>query len=339
MKLIHHVEEHNISYVCNVFCERDPAYDNLAGPVWWHVDTPARAELSVPGELMLNKEFCIKYDMTVTSNVLGGDVEHILSAALQDVSGEVYLLNPTASILAGLFRSEHVSADLPDQFHMRVVATESRLKTITDPFLIASMTADLIETDLLTLRSVDSLAQRAIIITPVHLISVVQIDEQVIGLTAVERECVESANASARSVFEAGEAFSLRTPPLSKVQQTLKSEIGEGVSEEFRSVIQTLQHTNKMSNRLDGVTLSLLVAARHNVLLYEISKWGEDVGVASKATFSRTKSELENKGLISTEKVPIEVGRPRLRLQVAAESVAEADPEELAENAYALLNN
>ena len=55
------------------------------------------------------------------------------------------------------------------------------------------------------------------------------------------------------------------------------------------------------------------------MLLYDISRWGEDVGVASKATFSRAKSRLEDAALIRTEKVPIDVGRPRLRLTLPAE--------------------
>jgi predicted transcriptional regulator len=64
-------------------------------------------------------------------------------------------------------------------------------------------------------------------------------------------------------------------------------------------------------------------------LLYDLSKWGEDVGVASKATFSRVKTNLEEQGLLDTEKVPIDVGRPRLRLLLGDERLREADPEEL----------
>ena len=72
------------------------------------------------------------------------------------------------------------------------------------------------------------------------------------------------------------------------------------------------------------MTISLLIAAKNEVLLYDISKWGEDVGIASKATFSRTKSRLEESGVITTEKVPIDVGRPRLRLQLGDGRLREA---------------
>jgi hypothetical protein len=87
----------------------------------------------------------------------------------------------------------------------------------------------------------------------------------------------------------------------------------------------------------DEVTISLILAARNGELLYDISKWGEDVGLASKATFSRTKSALEDLGLIATEKVPIDVGRPRLRLKFADERLRTASADELASVAMGLM--
>ncbi|MFB6184704.1 MAG: DUF5821 family protein, partial [Haloarculaceae archaeon] len=69
----------------------------------------------------------------------------------------------------------------------------------------------------------------------------------------------------------------------------------------------------------------------------DISKWGEDIGLASKATFSRTKTKLEDMGLIDTEKVPIDVGRPRLRLMLGDDRLSEADTDELASVAQSLL--
>ncbi|PHQ46924.1 hypothetical protein DJ68_04650, partial [Halorubrum sp. C3] len=85
------------------------------------------------------------------------------------------------------------------------------------------------------------------------------------------------------------------------------------------------------------VTVSLLVAAKNDVLLYDISKWGEDVGIASKATFSRTKTRLEDLGVIDTEKVPIDVGRPRLRLKLGDERLEGVDAAELAAEAAEMM--
>ena len=88
---------------------------------------------------------------------------------------------------------------------------------------------------------------------------------------------------------------------------------------------------------LSEVTVALLVAAKNEQLLYDISKWGEDTGVASKATFSRTKTNLEERGLIDTEKVPIDVGRPRLRLKLADDRLTNVSAAELASVAQSVL--
>jgi hypothetical protein len=66
----------------------------------------------------------------------------------------------------------------------------------------------------------------------------------------------------------------------------------------------------------------LLVAGRHELLLHDLSTWGEELGVASKATFSRGKTALIEDGILTSEKVPIEVGRPRLRLLLTDEHAA-----------------
>jgi predicted transcriptional regulator len=62
------------------------------------------------------------------------------------------------------------------------------------------------------------------------------------------------------------------------------------------------------------------------------------VGIASKATFSRTKTKLEDMGLIDTEKVPIDVGRPRLRLKLGDDQLKSANTDQLASVAMSMLN-
>ncbi|MFB6177166.1 MAG: DUF5821 family protein, partial [Halobaculum sp.] len=57
-----------------------------------------------------------------------------------------------------------------------------------------------------------------------------------------------------------------------------------------------------------------------------------------KATFSRTKTRLEDVGIVDTEKVPIDVGRPRLRLKLGDDRLREASSEDLASVAQSILN-
>ncbi|KPN32124.1 hypothetical protein SY89_02884 [Halolamina pelagica] len=117
----------------------------------------------------------------------------------------------------------------------------------------------------------------------------------------------------------------------------MAADIGDQSREDFDTVLSSLETARGDGDGLDEVTISLLVAAKNDVLLYDISKWGEDVGIASKATFSRTKTRLEELGLIDTEKVPIDVGRPRLRLKLGDERLHGADAEELASVAQSMI--
>jgi hypothetical protein len=115
------------------------------------------------------------------------------------------------------------------------------------------------------------------------------------------------------------------------------TDIGDDAAADFDAVLDSLQTARGDGDGLDEVTISLLVAAKNGELLYDISKWGEDIGLASKATFSRTKTQLEDRGLIDTEKVPIDVGRPRLRLKLGDDRLTEADADELASVAQSLI--
>ena len=119
--------------------------------------------------------------------------------------------------------------------------------------------------------------------------------------------------------------------------ETLEADIGPDAAADFETVLDSLETARGDGEGLDEVTISLLVAAKNGELLYDISKWGEDVGVASKATFSRTKTQLEDNGLLDTEKVPIDVGRPRLRLLLGDSRLGEADAEDIAGVAQEML--
>jgi len=110
----------------------------------------------------------------------------------------------------------------------------------------------------------------------------------------------------------------------------MAAEIGEATREDFDAVLAAMDSARGADGEVDEVTVALLVAAKNDVLLYDISKWGGDVGIASKATFSRTKTRLEDLGIIDTEKVPIDVGRPRLRLKLGDERLNGLDAAELA---------
>jgi len=272
--------------------------------------------------------------MSSSTNVLGATVEDVVSSALRSVSDTAYVVGPTREIVEALVE---LGVDADATPNVRVLSDESLLKDVLDDFLLASNAASLIDDGVLDLRVTDERFENTLVVTESSVVAVVTAGDRIAGLTTDDEAFVRSANDTYRDAFEASEPFTLRTPSISAVRESLESDFGPEMRADFDAVLRSLQAVPDDGSILDEVTVSLLVAAKNDVLLYDISKWGEDVGIASKATFSRTKTELEDVGLIETEKVPIDVGRPRLRLRLGDERLRDAEADQLASTARDIL--
>ncbi|MCU4740345.1 DUF5821 family protein [Halobacteria archaeon AArc-m2/3/4] len=272
----------------------------------------------------------------MTSNLLNHQIDDILETVLSDASGDVYMVNPSWDAIEEFVTvATEFDGDLPT---VHMLADERTLKDVMDDFIVASNAADLIVEDALALRTLDQAPENSLLITDDRVVAVVHAGDRVGGLVTDDEEFVEAAVDSYASRWEDADAFNLRTPPISRVRETLSDEISTDAEGDFSAILNSLETARGDGDGLDEVTISLLVAAKNDALLYDISKWGEDVGIASKATFSRTKTKLEDMGLIDTEKVPIDVGRPRLRLKIGDERLQEADNGQLATVAQSILN-
>ncbi|MEF8882572.1 MAG: DUF5821 family protein [Halapricum sp.] len=269
----------------------------------------------------------------VSQNLLESEIENILETTLTSTE-KLVVVNPSRKTIRELVSSMDAVEEVPA---VNVLAEERALKDVMDDFLVASSAADLVASDTLTLRVLEGEPVNSLLVSPESVVSVVTAGDKVAGLTTTDGEFVEQAYDYYEALWEDAETFKLRTPPLSTVQETLVTDIGDDAAADFDAVLDSLQTARGDGDGLDEVTISLLVAAKNGELLYDISKWGEDIGLASKATFSRTKTQLEDRGLIDTEKVPIDVGRPRLRLKLGDNRLTEADADELASVAQSLI--
>ncbi|CDK38145.1 DUF5821 family protein [Halorubrum sp. AJ67] len=223
--------------------------------------------------------------------------------------------------------AEDMNADGDEQV-VHLLADESQIKDALFDFITASKIAELVDQGRLDIRILDEPVQNAILTTESEVVVPLMSGHTVTGS---DEDIATSLYTEFEATFEAAESYNLRTPALSEVKATLREEIGDDTADEFEEVLAHAEEISNTNEYLDVVEVALLLAARNEVLLYDISRWGEDVGVASKATFSRTKSALEDAGLITTEKVPIDIGRPRLRL-TATERIANADLTTLSED-------
>ncbi|PSQ18598.1 hypothetical protein BRD00_04740 [Halobacteriales archaeon QS_8_69_26] len=272
---------------------------------------------------------------SVDPNLLDTKLDEIIRETLDEADDELLVINPSNEAIAEFVRVASLyDGDLPQ---VSMLADERTLKDATDDFKVASKAADLVDEGLLSLRTTDGEQENSLLITRDSVVALVAAGTSVGGLTTDRGEFIETAFDTYKDEFQRAEEYTLRTPGLSRVRQTLSDEIGPDAEADFTNILDSLETARGDGDGLDEVTISLLVAAKNEVLLYDISRWGEDVGIASKATFSRTKTKLEDMGIVDTEKVPIDVGRPRLRLKFGDDRLKNADEDQIVSIAQSLL--
>lgn len=273
----------------------------------------------------------IHYTFTImASNLLDDTIEDVFRTVFETTPDELLVVNPSADVIEALVA---VATDVSEFPRIRLLGDEATLKTARGEFTLASNAANLIDDDTLTIRAHQGASENSLLVTPTEVVALVTAGDTVVGLSVDDNEFVSLADDVYMSAWEDADEFTLRTPSRLRMRATLADEIGDPVETDFTGVLDSLETARSDANGsadLDPVIISLLVAAKHGVQLYDISRWGEDVGLASKATFSRTKTRLEDEGLLDTEKVPIDVGRPRLRLMFGDDRLGDASTDQLA---------
>jgi len=129
-----------------------------------------------------------------------------------------------------------------------------------------------------------------------------------------DEESIRELGSDFKSIYTDGNDVSTDVPPWDELLTQLEEIVGRETRGEYRRLVSAATLSTRDS--IDEVAVALIAAARAGALNYEISSWGEEMNVGSKATFSRRKKELEEQGLIVTERVPVDVGRPRQRLLI-----------------------
>ncbi len=268
----------------------------------------------------------------VRSNIHAESTRGVLREGFEKAEDELLIVNPSKRLLRELIDC------VPERetIHLRLFADPAPLKALLDDFLLASAVADLVAEGTFSIRNLETIPRHSLLVTSEFVISLVETETRVAGLTATDTSFVSTLYNEYDDRWARAEEFSLRTPPLTTVRETLTEEFDAETAADFDRMLDSLDTARGDGDGLDEVTISLLVAANNGQLLYDISRWGEDIQLASKATFSRTKNILEDAGLIETEKVPIDVGRPRLRLMLNG-SLRDSDIETISTRAQEIL--
>lgn len=270
--------------------------------------------------------------MALESTYIASSSNDLYQTSLSKTTGDVIAVNPSEEQAEALVT---VVDQLQEPPTVRILMQESVAKWLRDDFVLASTAADAIAAGNLSLRIDSSLHGNTLMVTTEAVAAIVSAGDWVARLVTNDEEFVESTRAKWTEEWDSAAEFSLRTPPRSVIYSSLAEEIGEEVDADFQVMFNSID-TTRDTDLIDGVAMNLLAAAKHGVQLYDISTWGEDIGVASRATFSRKKNRLEDNDLLTTEKIPIDVGRPRMRLLLGDE-LQGVEADELIERAKNLL--
>ena len=242
------------------------------------------------------------------SSVEVADAE-VFQDVFRDSSDEILAIGLNEPATAKLLHALD-TMDEPPLVHL--LTYESVLKWVREDFVIASTAAELIATNTLSIQMAEGPFENALLITDDSITAIISTEDGVVGLSTDRAELVEQTRSHWAGRYNESGSFPLRTPAYSTVKESLAAEFSSELASDFQSILDALGTTRGQGP--DEVVIALLVAAKNEKLLYDISRWGENIGIASKATFSREKMRLEGAGLVATEKVPVDVGRPRLRL-------------------------
>jgi hypothetical protein len=235
---------------------------------------------------------------------------------------EVFAAGLDNELAAGLVDGLAASDDPPT---VHLLMADNVLKWFRRDFHLASTTAELVAAGELAIRVADDVVANAIITTDQSVVSLVRAEDQVVGLGTDDETFVASMREHCEEAWAAAATANLRTPPRTRVYETLAGALGSDVEADYRAMLDAVGTTRSSrsisveigDDNLSEVALAILAGAKREVQLFELSTWGEDVGLASRATFSRVKTALEDRGAIETEEIPIDVGRPRQRLVLA----------------------
>lgn len=241
--------------------------------------------------------------------------EQLFGESLSAVTGPAYVVAPTTETLEEVVGAARGMAEPPT---LRVLASGSTLRSFRDRFQAAARAADLVARHGLRFGVLEDTVATPSVIDREAVYAPVIVGSSRSVLSGSDSAFAAEAYEQCEGLWTMSSEFALHTPPLTAIRETMAAEFGTAASEAFDAALGTIERSSDPT-AFDEVYAVLLIAGHEELLHYDLSKWGEDIGLASKATFSRKKNELEDWGVLRTEKESIDVGRPRQRLLLTDE--------------------
>lgn len=252
-------------------------------------------------------------------------VRRVLSAS-GDGEKPRYLINPTREFLFALAVAGTDGEPSPP---VRVLGRRETLRDLRQDFLMGSRIANLIQTGAVTLREAELHDETPMVVGRDAVHALVLVEETAGSVSAGAGTFHDDVRAASASLWADADRYHLRTPALAALRRSMTADLGEGFREGFETALDMVAGLRDRTE-FHEVRAALVVAAERELLHYNVSRWGEDSGLASTASFSRHKTDLEDEGVVTTEKEPVQMGRPRQRLLLTDEYREIADGEGVA---------
>jgi hypothetical protein len=250
-----------------------------------------------------------------------------IAKQILDSTQDLLFANPDTAMIDAILSvlEEDVETDV------RMLVDEATSREAFDDFLIAARTAEATEGPLeLRIADTDGVP---LVVTDDEAIVPIAVSGSAAGLRDTDNGFVAAARKEYNEVWDGASVYSADMAGISSICNALEKQANAEVRRAFEQALTNAKTLGTRDDVLDVVTLGLLIGAKYEIQLYDLGEWGEETGVGSKATFSRMKTQLEEGGLITTESVPGNIGRPRLRLKLVNDALLDVDEEDFAQQA------
>lgn len=220
------------------------------------------------------------------------------------------------------------AVDPPER--VRLLLADDDAEAVRSDFLVAADAADAVADGRLAVRTASDLdASLTVVDGTVRALLPLDVGEDaVFGVSSgAGGTTADAVAARYERVWETAEPVDLGAPGRTALVDAFES-AWPGAGDTLAGLFEAAG-TLPRDGALDHVAACTLAVARHRGLVMVLGEQAEEVGLCSRSGITRAKARLVDAGLVDTERVPTGVGRPRQRLVLAGDGLADATPAEL----------
>lgn len=213
-----------------------------------------------------------------------------------------------------------LSTDAASETGITVFADKDTIMQAQTEFTTASKLTQLVEDDEIELRVVN-IDMSSVVRVDEELLNVISLEDDVIITKTTDNEDI-AAVSSAVNTKASDKPPELLQPGIRSVYEQLQEEVGGEFADSFTEMIEVVSQHDEAPAIAE---LFVGLAAYENELQQDVSRVLEDSNVISQATFSRSKTALEEDNIIQKESVIQDIGRPQHRLAFTDPAATEVE--------------